>query len=218
MKVDRMKKQKRITRKPIYLVAIVGCLLLLIGGGYFVYAAMTAQDRKENDFQVGQVETQLLEDFDGITEIELGKSIEKEVLIKNTGTIKQFTRVMILPEIWTSVAGDTNNKQVLPLVIGTDLVLENLNTSDWKDGGDGYYYYIKEALKPKKSTTSLFTSIKLSNSLSDHYHDAEFTLSLKVETINCNEKAYRQAWWQGKTPTDQPLKAIDDELKSMADN
>ncbi|MGG5314899.1 hypothetical protein [Enterococcus sp. AZ072] len=212
-----MKKQKRITHKPIYLVVLFGCLLLLIGGGYFVYAAMTAQDRKENDFQVGQVETQLLEDFDGITEIELDESVEKEVVIKNTGTIKQFIRVMVMPEVRGPVAGDTN-QQVLPLIIGRDIFLEGMVTADWTDGGDGYYYYIKEAVDPKDSTSKLFESIRLSDSLAGQYHQTDFSIYLKVETVNCAEFAYRDAWWQGVTPTASPLKEVSDALKTKVDN
>lgn len=211
--------QKRNMRRTSYLVATIGLLLLLVGGSYFVYAAMTATDKKENDFQIGQVETKLEEIFDdSITEIQKNQSVIKDVTIKNTGTINQFVRVMVFPEVCTSVTSDPTNKEILPLTIGTDLVLENLNGSEWKNGGDGYYYYVKEAVEPGQSTTSLFKSIKLSSSLSDQYHEAEFTLSLKVETINCNEIAYRQAWWQGITPTTQPLSAIDDALRSKIDN
>ncbi|MEO1769639.1 hypothetical protein [Candidatus Enterococcus ferrettii] len=212
-----MKKQKRIIRSPFYLLVIVGCLLLLIGGGYFVYAAMTTQDRKENDFQVGQVETQLLEDFDGATEIELDESIEKEVLIKNTGTIKQFIRVMVMPEVRAPVEGDTN-QQVLPLIIDRDLFLEGMATADWTDGGDGYYYYTDGAVEPNDSTSKLFESIRLSDSLADQYHQTDFSIYLKVETINCAEFAYRDAWWQGVTPTEAPLEEIDDALKTKVDN
>ncbi|MGG5314665.1 TasA family protein [Enterococcus sp. AZ072] len=201
----------------IYVAFTIALVLLLIGGGYFVYAAMTAQDQKANDFQVGQIETKLLEDFTGITEIETGQTVKKEVLIENTGTIKQFIRVMVLPEVRAPIAGDTN-KQVLPLVIGKDLVLENMATTDWKDGGDGYYYYIKDAVEPKKKTTKLFESIKLSDSLSKQYDATAFSIYLKVETVNCAEFAYRDAWWQGNTPTDQPLKAIDDVLKMKVEN
>lgn len=211
--------QRRVKRRMTYLVATIVLILLLVGGSYFVYAAMTATDKKENDFQIGQVETKLEEVFDtNTTEILKNRSIRKDVTIKNTGTINQFVRVMVLPEVRASVTGDPTNKQILPLMIGTDLLLESLNVNEWKDGGDGYYYYVKEAVEPNQSTTSLFKSIKLSSGLSDQYHDAEFTLSLKVETINCNEVAYRQAWWQGNTPTAQPLKAIDDALKSKTDN
>lgn len=210
--------QRRVKRRIAYLVAVAGFILLLVGGSYFVYAAMTATDKKENDFQIGQVETKFGQDAIQISDITKDQSVGKKVTVKNTGTINQFIRVMVIPEVQTAVAGDALNKEVLPLVIGTDLSLESLNTTDWKDGGDGYYYYVKEAVEPKKATTSLFEGIKLSNSISDKYHEAEFLLSLKVETINCNEMAYRQAWWQGNTPTSAPLNTIDDALKSKVDN
>lgn len=209
-------RNRKKNRRLIYAGFILALVLLLIGGGYFVYAAMTAQDQKENDFQVGQIETKLLEDFTGMTEIETGQTVQKDVLIENTGTIKQFIRVMVLPEVRASIAGDTN-KQVLPLVIGKDLLLENMATADWKDGGDGYYYYIKEAVEPKQTTSKLFESIKLSDSLAKQYDKTTFSIYLKVETVNCAEFAYRDAWWQGSTPTNQPLKAIDDALNTKVE-
>lgn len=214
-----MNQRKNPVRRAVYVVVVLGLLLLLVGGSYFVYAAMTATDRKENDFQVGQVETELVEEnFTAPTEIEKNESINKKISIKNNGTINQFIRVMVLPEVKADVAGDPTNKQVLSLVIGTDLILENLNTTDWRYGDDGYYYYIKEAVKPNDPTTSLFESVRLSNSISDQYHNADFSISLKVETINCNTTAYRQAWWHGETPTDDPLASIDTALSSKVDN
>ncbi|MGG5314878.1 hypothetical protein [Enterococcus sp. AZ072] len=213
-----MKPQQSTPRRLIYLIVSVGLVLLLVSGSYLVYAAMIASDRKENDFQIGQVETKLDQVFDGnIKEISKSQSVEMKVSIKNTGTIKQFVRVMVLPEVRADVIGDPGSKQILPLAIGTDLTLEQLNTTDWKDGGDGYYYYVKEAVEPKKPTTALFDSIKLSDNLSDQYNDAEFSLTLKAETINCTENSYRQSWWQGNTPTEGPLKTIDDILKTKLD-
>lgn len=213
-----MKRPKNPARRAVYVVITLGLILLLVGGSYFVYAAMTATDRKENDFQVGQVETELVEEnYTQPTEIVKDVPVDKEITVKNNGTINQFIRVMVLPEVKADVAGDPSNKQVLSLVIGTDLILENLNTTDWRDGGDGYYYYIKEAVEPGDPTSTLFDSIKLSNSISDQYHNADFSLSLKVETINCNTTAYRQAWWQGETPTEEPLLSIDTALRSKVD-
>lgn len=214
-----MKRPINPARRAVYVVVMLGLLLLLVGGSYFVYAAMTATDSKENDFQVGQVETELVEqNYTQPTEIVKDVSVNKKVSVKNNGTINQFIRVMVLPEVKTDVAGDPGNKQILSLVIGTDLILENLNTTDWRDGGDGYYYYIKEAVTPGNSTASLFDSIKLSDSISDQYHNADFSLSLKVETINCNATAYRQAWWHGETPAEEPLLSIDTALRSKVDN
>ena len=210
--------RKKHSHRRLFMAIAIVCLLLLVGGGYLVYAAMTATDRLENDFRIGQVETELVEEnFIEPTEITANQTVDKKVTIKNNGTINQFVRVMVLPEVRAAVAGDPSNKQVLPLVQGTDLELEGLDTDKWKDGGDGYYYYVKEAVQPGKSTDSLFDSIKLSNSLSSQYNGAEFSLSLKVETINCNDTAYRQAWWHGETPTEQPLSDIDAALITKID-
>lgn len=206
------KRKKRV----VYGVIALFLVLILVGGGYLVYAAMTAQDKKINDFQIGQVETKLEEVFDdSITEIPKDQSIQKRVTVKNTGTIKQFVRVMVLPEVRTSITGDSTNEQVLSLVIGKDILLEE-QTSDWRSGGDGYFYYLK-AVERDTSTSKLFESIKLSNQLSNQYHDAKLSIALKVETINCAEFAYRDAWWQGTTPTDQPLATVDDALQTKVE-
>lgn len=214
-----MKRKKTLTRKLSYLLVSIILVLLLIGGSYFVYAAMTAKDRRATDFQIGQVETELDEDFDGtITEIYKDQSRTKKVTVKNTGTIKQFIRVMVLPEIQADVVDDPQSKQALPIAVGTDLILEQLNTVDWKYGGDGYYYYIKEAVKPLKNTEPLFESVKLDANLNQMYHQSAFTISIKVEAVNCAEYAYRDAWWQGAVPTDPTLEAIDDNLKALVEN
>ncbi|MEO1768823.1 MULTISPECIES: hypothetical protein [Enterococcus] len=210
-------KQRRKARRTLYLVIAFSCLLLLIGGSYLVYAAMTATDREENDFRVGQVETKIIEDFEFRTEIPKDVSIKKEVSIKNTGTINQFIRVMVSPQVQAEIAGDIQNKQILPLKIGTDLILEEMTASDWLDGGDGYYYYIKEAVKPGKETSELFKKVKLSDQLRDQYHGSKLMIILKAETINCAEFAYRDSWWQGNTPTTGSLKDVDDALKTKVD-
>lgn len=216
-----MNQRKSWLRRPLYLVVILASLLLLVGGGYFVYAALTSTDRKENDFKIGQVETKIFEEKfdDNMTEVAKDTSVSKEVRIENAGTIKQFVRVMVLPEVRSTVPGETI-KQVLPLKIGTDVELAEMGTAgwnnDWIDGGDGYYYY-KHALDPKAKTGYLFKTVKLSNQLGDRYHEATLTISLKVEAINCAEFAYRDAWWQGKTPTNQPLKAVDDALQAKVE-
>ena len=213
-----MQKNRKLRRR-FYLVLTAICVCVLIGGSYLVYAAMTAKDRKQNDFQVGQVETKIDEVFDEtITEIEKDVSRTKEVRIQNTGTIKQFVRVMVLPEVRTSIVGDAQNEQILPLAIGTDLVLENMETSDWLNGGDGYYYYIGEAVEPNQFTSYLFRTVRLSDQLSDRYNEADLSITLKVETINCAGFVYRDAWWQGATPTESPLREVDRALRIQIEN
>lgn len=202
----------------LYIPVIFGLLLLLIGGTYLVYAAMTAQDEKHNYFQVGEVETKLLEVFsDEITEIAKGIEVEKEVKIENAGTIKQFIRVMVLPEVKGTITGDPDHQQLLPLVAGNQIEYGEMSNK-WADGGDGYYYYL-EAVNPRRETDYLFTFFTLAENLADRYHNADFSIYLKVEAINCAEFAYRDAWWQGNTPSDNsdPLKAIDSALSGLTE-
>lgn len=202
----------------LYIPVIFGLLLLLIGGTYLVYAAMTAQDEKHNYFQVGEVETKLVEVFDDrITEIAKGVEVEKKVKIENAGTIKQFIRVMVLSEVKGTITGDSDHQQLLPLVAGTHLTYNKMS-NNWADGGDGYYYYLK-AVNPKQETDYLFESVTLADNLADRYHNADFSIYLKVEAINCVEFAYRDAWWQGNTPGDgDPLKTIDEALDDLVEN
>lgn len=213
-------KNRHNRHRPLYLGLALAFLLLLIGGSYLVYAAMTASDRKENDFRIGQVETAIFEENfdDDLTETVKNQSRNKEVRIQNKGTIKQFVRVMVLPEVRTSIVGDDQNEQVLPLKIGTDIILEEMVTTDWLDGGDGYYYYIKEAVKPNDFTSYLFKKVKLSDQLSDQYDQAKLSITLKVEAINCAKGAYQDAWWQGATPTESPLKEVEEALKTKTEN
>ena len=128
---------------------------------------------------------------------------------------------MVLPEVRTSIVGDPDpdHYQLLPLRIGTDLFLENFGTNEWVDGEDGYYYYIEKALEPAGKTTALFEGIRLSDQISDQYHDATFTLSLKVETINCAKYVYRDAWWQGVVPNNgDPLGTVDGALAGKTED
>lgn len=213
-------KKRHNRHRPLYLGLALAALLLLIGGSYLVYAAMTASDRKENDFQIGQVETKIFEENfeEDLTETVKDQSRTKEVRIQNTGTIKQFVRVMVLPEVRTGIVGDNQNEQVLPLKIGTDIILEEMVTADWIDGGDGYYYYIKEAVKPNEFTSYLFKKVKLSDQLGRQYNQAKLSITLKVEAINCAKFAYRDAWWQGATPTESPLKEVEDALNTEVED
>lgn len=214
-----MNLQKKAKRRAVYLLVVFCAILLLIVGGYWVYAAMTATDKKENDFQIGQVETEIIETFDDTrTEVKLDEVVEKDVMIKNTGTINQFVRVMVLAEVRAAITGDPDNQQVLPLRIRTDLLLENGATADWVNGEDGYYYYIKEAVEPNEKTSKLFESVRLSDQLSTRYHQADLSITLKVETVNCARFAYRDAWWQESVPSQGALQTVDAALNPLTEN
>lgn len=196
-------------RSRHFLWVIPMFIVCLIIGSTVAYAAMTLREEKVNLFQIGNLQTKIDEIFTEPTTISPNKPVEKKVFITNTGTVNQFVRVMLHPEIRIESNGTT---RLLPSKIGNELVLD-LNTVNWKLGEDGYYYYLN-TLKPGKSNASenLFTQVKLKSGLGQEYQQAIFSLLIKVEAINCGKYAYRDAWWQGITPTSGALKIIDQQL------
>src|SRR5699024_6519209 len=93
------------------------------------------------------------------TALTRGGQYTKKVSIQNKGTVQQFVRVMVFPEIHSSTKG-VSEERILPIKIGNEVLLDldpNKGTkSNWQDGGDGYYYYLK-ALAPDETTPLLFS-------------------------------------------------------------
>ncbi|MDA9471774.1 hypothetical protein [Enterococcus sp. 5H] len=199
--------QRNQSRYLMWGVPVV--IVCLIIGSTAAYAAMTMREEKVNLFQIGNLQTKIDEVFTEPTTILPNKPIEKKVTITNSGTVNQFVRVMLHPEVRIESKGAT---QLLPSKIGNEILLD-LNSANWKLGEDGYYYYLN-VLKPGKSnaTENLFTQVKLKSGLGQEYQQAVFSLLIKVEAINCGKYAYRDAWWQGTVPTSGALGIIDRQL------
>lgn len=211
------KKQRNQSNKHANLLLVLPVLLIcLLTGGLVAYAAKTAVDKTVNTFQIGDVTTQLEESFTSPTSTKPGTAVAKKVAVSNQGTVNQFVRVMVQTEIRIETIGDPGNETILPTIIGKQVTLGSLDTTNWLDGGDGYYYYIK-ALKPQQTTPTLFEKVTLSTTDS-LYLGGEMKMTVKVEAVNCAAFAYRDAWWQGKTSglTSQQ-QAIDNKLKVLVE-
>ena len=140
----------------------------------------------ENPFNTGKkYSSTVIEDFkpeDG-EDWQPGADIEKGVQVANTGDQDLIIRVK-LDEKWIRV-GETNPYKELKaetdkskiyianqvsqtdgLVVADDsVVIKHLSTSSkWKDGGDGWYYYIVN-LKEGETTDKWLESVELINDL-----------------------------------------------------
>ncbi|MBO0439913.1 hypothetical protein [Candidatus Enterococcus ikei] len=205
-----MKQKKKIVH--LFWIVPISIVCLVVGSAV-AYAAMTMREEKVNLFQIGNLQTKVEEVFTEPITILPNKPVNKKVTIANTGTINQFVRVMIHPDIRLDNNGSI---RLLPSKIGGELLLD-LNNTHWKLGEDGYYYYLN-VLKTGKSnvTENLFTQVKLKSELGQEYHEATVNLLIKVEAINCAKYAYRDAWWQG-VPSGGELKNIDDQLAKIVE-
>ena len=226
-----MKKKKFKRRKLPFVLVLVLSLVVLIAGGLLVYAATTAYEQKENDFHVGNLETKVEEaNFSGskddIIESVRGDWISKEVGVRNTGNIHQFVRVMVFPEIkieksdhsvllTSNIGGDSDVKIGRKKNDGT--ITQNLY-STWKKAPDGYYYYLKALPPGEKTKNNLFEAVRLANNQTAKFHGAQFSITIKIEAINCAPYAYRDAWWNGLEPTAVELVEVNTKLKDEADD
>ncbi|MTD37498.1 hypothetical protein GIX45_02395 [Erwinia sp. CPCC 100877] len=195
---------------PFAGLLLIGISCLIVGG-ITAYAALTIKEEKTTHFQIGNLQTKISEVFSEPTTIRPNETIEKKVTVTNTGTLNQFVRVMLHPEIRL-------NNRLLPAKIGDEIVLD-VNENNWRLGEDGYYYYLN-VVEPDtvKVADTLFTQVKLRKELDLEYHEATFNLLIKVEAINCTKDGYRKAWWQGNVPNNGSLQQIDQQLADKVES
>lgn len=204
------------SRRRMYLFFSGAVLLVgLLMGSMIVYAAMTVTEKKTNQFQLGNMQTEVSEVFTETTKISPGQKIKKEVKITNSGTMNQFVRVMLFPEVQKT--GEDGSTRIFAVAIGKELIVD-INTTNWVLGEDGYYYYT-DSVKPGSAaaTPALFSSVMLKAGLDSSYTDATTTLLVKAEAVNCNVGNFRDAWWQGQQPTSTNLKKIDEMLTKKSE-
>lgn len=195
------REQKNRSLRLLFLPMIIVLMLL---GGVAAYAALTSREEKENNFAIGNLESKIDEVFDKPTsDLTSGDQHPKLVNILNSGTMKQFVRVMIQPEMLVTTAG--GDTQVLPAAVGKEVLLD-INVTDWTYGEDGYYYYVK-AIEPQAKSSQLFSTVELASGLGETYDKASFKITLKVEAASTGgDKAsqygiYQDVWWKGLKPT-----------------
>lgn len=220
----KMRKKKRNTKLFILGVSLVFSLsVVALGLLSITQATLKDSDNKANNFSYGDLKADLVEEFVPNQDIQVGNVYEKKVSVKNNGEVDTFIRVLVLPEILSKVAeGET--PLLLPSVIGQEINLLDgsgegiTNSSDWQNGQDGYYYYLKK-LKPGETTATLFESATVAENLitkDNLYEEAMFDIHVKVEGIHTTQFAYRDGWWQGEIPDEPNLTVVDEVLNKLS--
>lgn len=202
-------------RKSIILVITIFAALLIITLG--TWSLQSAKDTAHNNFRTANAEAEIVEDFTSpSTPLKPGDPpYPKKVWVENKSNAPVFVRVMVLPVVQIETGGEDRNT-----ISANDAVVLDIDTVHWKDGGDGYYYYLGY-LPVGEATPPIFNSVKLKDTLQNGlYNDAYFTIDVKSEVCGLNkpEYSYRLAWWGSSTaPAANPLRDIDLTLKALAD-
>lgn len=202
---------QRYRKIKIYLLAfsIIFFLVVTLGS---TLAWMTSEDTRENFLHTKDINFNAIIDeiFTQTTSIEIDRTTEKVVTVKNIENTPAFIRVLAMPTMITA------NGTVLPCHFGEQVTV-NLNAAYWKDGEDGYYYYL-DILLPGENTQPLFESVKVTVGSSSSYIGADFSIHIKSEASEISTNAYRTSWWNNNIPSSGPLKEIDDTLQLLVNN
>lgn len=214
MGTKKKEKKKSITPKKWALIVLSVVLVFAIGTVLRdVYAANKSTDEEVNNFRFSDLKGTIQETFTPSKEIKIDTPITKKVAITNDQNQDMFIRVLVLPTI--IVTDSEGEDLVLPASFkGENAQIEiPFDTADWIDGQDGYFYYVKK-LKKNETSSSLFKQVTIiSKNLEEQYLNAEIKIEIKLEGVSSTAYAYRDAWWQGTIPKQDPRKKIDDQLK-----
>lgn len=145
---ERKSKRNRLFKSIMMLILSVA----VAGGAYMAYSSYayySDSHDKVNKLSIGENTTVIQETFTPPDHIVPGDTFTKKPVVKNTGTVPCYVRMFC----------ELSNSDAAAF---TTL---DFNTTDWTEKqSDGYYYY-KKILQPGASTTALFTTVKISDSI-----------------------------------------------------
>jgi len=203
--IKRMNRQRG-------LVLIFSIVLSIVIGVGSTYAWFTSSDVKVNPFKSPALPFNFVitEEFTPPGTVDPGDKITKVVNAANTGELPGFVRLLVFAEI---VSADGTILSGNP---GAEFTYDGLNTTDWKYGGDGYYYYLG-TIAPGETSPNLFTGVTISSGLGDEYKNSGMKIEVKLEAVAVDKWEYRDGWWNGATPVaPSPLADVDATLSVLA--
>lgn len=169
-------------KKRVIAISTIALMVVVVG---VTSAWFLASEVKANEFKMGTVEVEVLEPgFQDLTDIQ-AETYEKNVKVASKGTKKTYIRVSLFPE-WSEPSLPTSNVQL------------NLNSADWIDGLDGYYYY-KYYLTKNEETSLLLQSVTFTT-LGPEYNGKTFTIKAIAEGVQITNDAWKDIWGMTTLP------------------
>ena len=189
------------------LLLLTGISLFTILGGTLAY--FTTSDTINNVFNTSKYGTQIVEEFESPNEWTPGTTIDKEVNIKNTGSINIAVRAKF-EERWVNANGSE-----ISLVDSNGNIASIIHFNDgWTKDNDGYYYYGTKdnltKLQPNSTSNSFISGVTFNSNIeaslnktvsSDGqtityessgigYDGAKYYLTIKIDTVQYDYAQY----------------------------
>jgi predicted ribosomally synthesized peptide with SipW-like signal peptide len=182
-------------KRKLIVLSVLAILLAIVAVGTIAY--FTSESTAHNVITTGGVEIKLLEwadnektkPFKDLIGVMPNTTVTKIAEVENTGESSAWVRVKVEKEINLA---DGVEAQVNPA-----LVVLDINTADWTQGGDGYLYYNK-ALLPGQKTEPIFTSVSFKSEMDNDYQSATVIVDITahaVQTANNGDNAMAANGW-----------------------
>lgn len=146
-------------KKFMKTIVPVACLIAAFASFGVTYAYLVANDSKVNEFNVGENNIELKEEFTAPEVLEPGIEFDKNPYVRNTGDLPCIVRMRV-------DFSDSEAEKFCELI--------GINYGGWSGPyKDGYYYYTK-ILKPGEETPKLFEKVKIK----DKYEENGDTITI----------------------------------------
>lgn len=164
-----------------------GILLLVMCSVTYMMAWMTAKDKLENEFDIGAVAAEIIEDFDGST--------KSNVKVQNTGNTEAYVRAVV-SVYWTT--DDGGFLADIPEE-GTDYTITYGSSNNWQKEGNIYYYL--KPLKPGDETDNLIDSCVQTGTADGK----KLNVDISVQTIQADPADAVETAWDVQVGNDGSL-------------
>jgi len=146
--------------------------LMLAAGPFGVNAYLSARADVQNDFTIGLVTSEIVEEFDPPSAVTPGNIIPKTVRIRNTGLTDSYARVQVL-------FSDSRMEALCSL---------DYNTAAWTFSSSDGWWYLDAPLAPGETSPALFTAVTVSSS-ADPDTIVPFEIQIRQESIQSAGRA-----------------------------
>lgn len=180
-------------KRKLFIFALITVCLSILAYGTIAY--FSAENIAHNVITSGEIKIDLLEwadeeksvpfpttEVDGVMP---GHKLTKIVELKNTGTNPAYIRIKVEKAIALLEMSGT--------IPDLDLIKLDYNTSDWTDGGNGFYYY-NRALEAGDLTEPLFTTVSFDISMGNIYQKSKATISVKAYAVQVANQDVTNPW------------------------
>ena len=170
-------------KKRLFVAALACICITALAGGTLAY--YTAENTAHNVITTGGIDIAVQEwadaektvpfPEDGVEDVMPGTEVTKIVEVKNTGSNDAYVRVKVDKSITLAGEGAPD----------LDLLLLDMNETDWTAGEDGYYYY-NVPVKPGQVTSPLFTTVTFDTGMNNLYQNSSAEVDVTAYAVQAD--------------------------------